>query len=94
MEKQKLKLMDSNKWANSLAEAIKKVEENKELWCSHCSKFTPYTDGLITFHGKNEKGEQISSTNHKDIFEYEGYVYICSKCGYVNEGITIDRIEI
>lgn len=83
---------DKKTWAENLAERIKTVQENKELWCPHCAKFTPYRE--ITFHGKNEKGERITSFNHEDIFEYEGYIYTCSVCNYINEGTEIERIEI
>lgn len=79
-------------WEQTLAERIKTIKENKELWCPHCAKFTAYKE--IVFHGKNEKGEHISSFNHEEIFEYEGYIYTCAKCEYINEGIEIGNIEI
>lgn len=84
--------MGSKSWVESLSERVKSIQKNKELWCSHCAKFTPYKE--LTFHGKNEKGEKVSSFHHEDIFEYEGYIYTCSKCGYINEGMEIERIDI
>jgi DNA-directed RNA polymerase subunit RPC12/RpoP len=96
MEKQRLILMVSKEqdktWIETLAEKVEVIQKNKKLWCPHCAKFTPYKE--LIFHGKNEKGERISSFNHKDIFEYEGYIYTCSMCGYMNEGMEIEHIEI
>jgi len=84
--------MDSKTMLESLAERIKTIQENKDLWCPLCKKFTPYKD--LTFHGKNEKGEKVSSFNYEDIFEYEGFVYACSICNHIHEGKEIGRIEV
>ena len=79
-------------WIETLQERVKSVQENKELWCPHCAKFTPFQD--LKFHGKNENGEEIESERIEDIFEFEGYIYTCGKCGYLNEGMGIGRIDI
>ena len=76
----------------TLANKVKQITDNKELWCPHCAKFTPYKD--LAFYGKNEKGENISSFHFEEIFEYQGYIYTCSKCGKIIDGMTIENIEL
>lgn len=83
---------DHKTWIKVLEERMKTVQENKELWCSHCAKFTPFKD--LIFHGKTEKGESLASSNYENIFEFEGFIYTCMKCGCINEGMEIDKIEV
>lgn len=83
---------DHKTWEEILKEGVKAIQENKELWCPQCSKFTPFKD--LTFHGKTEKGESIASLHYEDIFEFEGFLYSCSECGYIAEGLQIGNIEV
>lgn len=84
--------MESKTWDEILEEKVKLINKNKELWCPLCSKFAPFKD--ITFHGKTEKGESIFSLHCEEIFEYEGFLYVCSLCGHIHEGLQIETIEI
>ena len=94
MEKRRLLIMESEEitWMNNLKDKVKTIQKNKELFCLHCAKFTPFKE--LRFHGRNENKECIASDNVEDIFEYEGYEYVCSKCEYRNEGMDIQRIDI
>lgn len=74
-------------------ESFKRIREEGVLFCPKCKRFTPFTK--LKFFGKDSEGFDISDPNPNAISRFEGYKYICSKCGTrINSQVNLGDIEI
>lgn len=75
-----------------LIQILKQVENGKRLFCPACKKFTPFAH--FKLYGKDFNGIQIETNNPKDLEEFEGYRYKCTKCLGNLDSNKIGEIEV
>jgi len=62
-----------------LLDLVEQIKAKGILWCPTCKAFTSFLN--FQFYGKDSKEQKIHHKNMSKLQEFEGYSYICKKCG-------------